>query len=41
MPPLTVGQFYKGPQWENVLLFAVTELLSRDDLNRAAEILSS
>ncbi len=41
IPPLTVGQFFKGPQWENVLLFAVTELLSRDDLNRAAEILSS
>ena len=41
MPPLAVGQFYKGPQWENVLLFAVTELLSRDDLNRAADILSS
>lgn len=41
MPPLSVGQFYKGPQWENVLLFAVTELLSRDDLNRAADILSS
>jgi glycine dehydrogenase subunit 1 len=41
IPPLTVGQFFEGPQWENVLLFAVTELLSRDDLNRAAEILSS
>ena len=41
MPPLAVGQFYKGPQWENVLLFAVTELLSRDDLDRAADILSS
>jgi len=41
IPPLEVSRFYEGSQWENSLLFAVTEVLSRGDLNRAADILSS
>ncbi len=41
IPPLAISQFYKGPLWENVLLFAVTEQLSRQDLDRVADILSS
>jgi glycine dehydrogenase subunit 1 len=41
IPPLEISQFYKGSLWENVFLFAVTEVLSRDDLNRAADVLSS
>lgn len=40
IPPLKICQFYKEESLKNVLLFAVTEILSRDDLNKVANILS-
>ncbi|HBY56562.1 MAG TPA: aminomethyl-transferring glycine dehydrogenase subunit GcvPA [Candidatus Atribacteria bacterium] len=39
IPPLKICQFYKEESLKNVLLFAVTEILSRDDLNKVANIL--
>jgi len=40
IPPLKIGEFYQEDNLKNVLLFAVTEVLSRDDLNKVAKILS-
>jgi len=40
IPPLEISRFYKEEGLKDVLLFAVTEVLSREDLNRVAEILS-
>ena len=40
IPPLKICEFYQEDNLKNVLLFAVTETLSRDDLNKAAKILS-
>jgi len=40
IPPLKICEFYQADNLRNVLLFAVTETLSRDDLNKAAKILS-
>ncbi|MGB6369931.1 MAG: aminomethyl-transferring glycine dehydrogenase subunit GcvPA [Atribacterota bacterium] len=40
IPPLKIGEFYKEENLKNVLLFAVTEVLSRDNLNKVAKILS-
>ena len=40
IPPLKICKFYQADNLKNVLLFAVTETLSRDDLNKAAKILS-
>lgn len=40
IPPLKICEFYQADNLKNVLLFAVTETLSRDDLNNAAKILS-
>jgi len=40
VPPLKICEFYQEENLNNVLLFAVTETLSRDDLNKAAKILS-
>ena len=40
IPPLKVCVFYQADNLKNVLLFAVTEVLSRNELNKAAKILS-
>ena len=40
IPPLEISKFYKEEGLKDVLLFAVTEVLSREDLNRVAEILA-
>jgi glycine dehydrogenase subunit 1 len=40
VPPLKICEFYKEENLNNVLLFAVTEVLSRDNLNLVAKILS-
>ena len=40
IPPLKICEFYQADNLRNVLLFAVTETLSRDDLNKVAKILS-
>jgi len=40
IPPLKICKFYQADNLKNVLLFAVTEILNRDELNRAAKILS-
>lgn len=40
IPPLKIYKFYQADNLKNVLLFAVTEVLNRDELNRAAKILS-
>lgn len=40
IPPLKICEFYKKENLKNVLLFAVTEVLSRDNLNKVAKILS-
>ncbi|MBA7502734.1 putative glycine dehydrogenase (decarboxylating) subunit 1 [subsurface metagenome] len=40
IPPLEVSKFYKEERFKDVLLFAVTEVLCREDLNRVVEILA-
>ncbi|GAI83831.1 unnamed protein product, partial [marine sediment metagenome] len=40
VPPLKICEFYQEENLNNVLLFAVTEVLSRDNLNLVAKILS-
>jgi glycine dehydrogenase subunit 1 len=40
IPPLKICEFYQEENLNNVLLFAVTEVLSRDNLNLVAKILS-
>jgi glycine dehydrogenase subunit 1 len=40
IPPFEISKFYKEEDFKDVLLFAITELLSREDLNKVAEILS-
>jgi len=40
IPPLKIDEFYKEGNFKNALLFAVTEVLSRDNLNKVAKILS-
>ena len=40
IPPLEVSKFYKEEGLKDVLLFAVTEVLCREDLNRVVEILA-
>ncbi len=40
IPPLKICRFYQEESLNNVLLFAVTEVLSRDNLNLVAKILS-
>jgi len=40
IPPLRICKFYQADNLKNVLLFAVTEVLNRDELNKAAKILS-
>ena len=40
IPPLGVSKFYKEERFKDVLLFAVTEVLCREDLNRVVEILA-
>jgi len=40
IPPLKICEFYQADNLKNVLLFAVTETLSRGNLNKAAKILS-
>jgi len=40
IPPLKICEFYQADNLRNALLFAVTETLSREDLNKAAKILS-
>ena len=40
IPPLEISRFYEEEGLKDVLLFAVTEVLSREDLNRVAEILA-
>ncbi|MDD5015840.1 MAG: aminomethyl-transferring glycine dehydrogenase, partial [Atribacterota bacterium] len=40
IPPLKICKFYQTDNLKNVLLFAVTEALNRNELNRAAKILS-
>jgi len=40
IPPLEISKFYKGERFNDVLLFAVTEVLSREDLDKVAKILS-
>jgi len=40
IPPLEIGKFYRGEEFKDVLLFAVTEVLNKGDLNKVAEILS-
>ena len=41
IPPLKIGEFYQEDNLKNVLLFNVTEVLNREDLNKVAEILSN
>jgi len=40
IPPLEISKFYKEERFKSVLLFAVAEVLSREDLGRVAKILS-
>ncbi len=40
IPPLEISKFYKEEKFRDVLLFAATEVLSREDLNKVAKILS-
>jgi len=40
IPPLKIFEFYKEENLKNGLLFAVTEILNRDDLNKVANILT-
>lgn len=40
VPPLKICEFYQEKNLNNVLLFAVTEVLSKDNLNLVANILS-
>jgi len=40
IPPLKICEFYQADNLKNTLLFAVTETLSRDDLNKAVKLLS-
>ena len=40
IPPLKICKFYQADNLKNILLFAVTEVLNRDELNKAAKILS-
>jgi len=40
IPPLEISKFYEEEKFKDVLLFNVTEELSREDLNRVAKILS-
>ena len=40
IPPLEISKFYKEERFRGVLLFAATEVLSREDLNKVARILS-
>jgi glycine dehydrogenase subunit 1 len=40
VPPLKICEFYQDENLNNALLFAVTEVLSRDNLNLVAKILS-
>ena len=40
VPPLKICEFYQEKNLNNVLLFAVTEVLSKDNLNLVAKILS-
>jgi len=40
VPPLEICEFYQEENLNNVLLFAVTEVLSRENLNLVAKILS-
>lgn len=40
VPPLEMAKFYKEEHFEDVLLFAVTEVLSRRDLDGVARLLS-
>ena len=40
LPPLEIAKFYREGHLKDVLLFAVTEVLSRGDLDRVVELLS-
>lgn len=40
IPPLKICEFYKEENLKDILLFAVTEVLNRDNLNTVAKILS-
>jgi len=40
IPPLEIRKFYNEERFRGVLLFAATEVLSREDLNKVAKILS-
>jgi len=40
IPPLEISKFYRDEDFKDVLLFAVTEVLNKGDLNKVAEILS-
>jgi len=40
LPPLSVQSFYPGNHFEQTVLFAVTEIFNRDELNRIVDILS-
>ncbi|MDP8248368.1 MAG: aminomethyl-transferring glycine dehydrogenase subunit GcvPA [Candidatus Tritonobacter lacicola] len=40
IPPLEISRFYRDKIYENVLLFAVTEIFSREDLDKIADLLS-
>ncbi len=40
IPPLSISQFYPEEEFKQSLLFAITEIFSRDDLNNISNILS-
>ena len=40
IPPLSIGQYYPDGRFEQTLLFAVTEIFSRDELNKISSLLS-
>jgi glycine dehydrogenase subunit 1 len=40
LPPLSVQSFYPGNHFEQTVLFAVTEIFTRDELNRIVDVLS-
>jgi hypothetical protein len=40
IPPLSIWQFYPEEKFKQSLLFAVTEIFSRDELNKIADLLS-
>ena len=40
IPPLEISRFYRDKIYKNVLLFAVTEIFSREDLDKIADLLS-